>query len=84
MRVQVFLPEAAVEAFHLGIVTRLAGPTEIELDAAIVRPSVHGISGKASIVTHSVIIQRRVRNSGTEFVKAASPLHFKIILRHVH
>ena len=40
MFVEAFLAEAAVEGFNEGIVDRLAGTDELQLDAATIRPRV--------------------------------------------
>lgn len=50
--VQAFLPEAPVEAFHLGIVGRRAWPTEVEFHAVLVRPSVHGLRDELAAIVH--------------------------------
>lgn len=43
MAVQALLPEAAVEAFYLGVVGWRAGPAEVQLNAALIRLLVHDL-----------------------------------------
>ena len=38
----IFLPEAAIEAFDVGILIQLAGLDEVHLDPLSIRPSVEG------------------------------------------
>ena len=52
MLVQAFLPEAAVEAFNVGVLRWLAGFDEIELNAMIVSPSVKRTAPEFRAVVH--------------------------------
>ncbi len=43
MHVQTLLSKPAIEAFDLRLVGRFAGTTEIQFDAALISPFVHGL-----------------------------------------
>ena len=43
MGIEAFLPQAPIEAFHLGIVGRFVRTAEVELDPALICPLVQGL-----------------------------------------
>ena len=52
MRVQAFLPESPVEAFHLGMVSRRAWQAEVEFHAMFVCPPVHRLRDERAAIVH--------------------------------
>src|SRR5688572_13386643 len=50
MLVQALVAEPAVEALDVGVLDRLAGPDEVQLDAALVCPGVQHLAGELGTV----------------------------------
>src|SRR5213080_2060893 len=50
MRIEALLPQATIEAFHFGIVRRLAGTTKVEFDAALIGPFIHDLGNELAAI----------------------------------
>ena len=50
MGIEVLLPEAAIEAFNLGVISWLARPAEVPLHSALIRPLVHDLGNELAAV----------------------------------
>jgi transposase InsO family protein len=52
VQIQAFIPEFAVEAFHIGIINRLPGSDEMELYPVLIRPCIQGVAYELRAVVH--------------------------------
>ena len=56
--VEAFVPELSIEAFHIGVLNRLARFDTTELNARSLRPSEHGFAGRFGAVIDDDFLRR--------------------------
>lgn len=69
MRVETLLPQAAIEAFHLGVIRRLARTAEVEFDAALIGPFVHDLGNESLPLSILMVAASPLRCNAVERIR---------------
>jgi hypothetical protein len=57
VQIQAFIPELAVEAFHIGVIDRLPRANEMKLYPALICPCIQSVADKLGTVVHDNVFR---------------------------